>query len=223
MKIEQIKVTIQYLEDLLATASGDPKIQEGFISSKIAEFKGGQSADEAAAKIAEELSTSSVEEQIEKASTIFHHDEAGIFLYDYMFRGFIKETVATLIELGEVKKLNPWNYRKACDKSITVYPRRVYFQRNGGGNITTPDGSLQRPLRAATMRGERVALARSEFVKAGAEQSFEIKLLVTQNPKSPWTEINRDLIQTCLNLGVYSGIGQWRSGGQGRFTVTKFE
>jgi hypothetical protein len=59
------------------------------------------------------------------------------------------------------------------------------------------------------MKGERVSLATSEVVKAGATIDAEIKCL---------TPALEDLIHQCLDYGKHKGLGQWRNSGKGRFT-----
>ena len=70
-------------------------------------------------------------------------------------------------------------------------------------------GSCQRPLRASTPQGERIALANSETIPAGATMEFDIKLL---------SDTHVPLVTECLNYGKYRGTGQWRNSGKGRFT-----
>jgi len=201
-----LAVSIRFTEDLLATSSGNPEVH--------AEFQASRSKD--AAKMEEETATLPAEEVTEKASTVFHRDEHGLFLWDYQWRGHFKEVIGHMCELGEFAVLSKWTYKRACDGAIFINPRRIYLCRDGK-NLTQPDGTLQRPLRATTMQGDRVALARSEYCKAGTECGFTVTLLESTDKKSPWYEISFDLIKTCLDFGVMKGTGQWRSGGYGRY------
>jgi hypothetical protein len=58
------------------------------------------------------------------------------------------------------------------------------------------------------MQGERVSLASSEEIPAGAVIEFDITML---------EDSLYDAIVEWLDYGRYSGIGQWRNSGRGRF------
>ncbi|MEE0146233.1 MAG: hypothetical protein UEP80_07665, partial [Senegalimassilia anaerobia] len=81
------------------------------------------------------------------------------------------------------------------------------FRLPEGGEV----GICERPLRADTPHGARVALARSETVPAGTKIRFT---LVVMN-ESDWP-----LVQEWLDYGQFRGIGQWRNSGKGRFEWT---
>ena len=69
-------------------------------------------------------------------------------------------------------------------------------------------GECQRPLRASTAQGERIALAHSETVPAGTTQEFDVAIL------------KDDLVPVVLEwfaYGEFHGTGQWRNSGKGRF------
>ena len=93
-------------------------------------------------------------------------------------------------------------YKKEIDGLIFVSPRQIVFD-NAEMDI------CQRPLRAQTMQGERVALAMSEEIKAGAT------IVVTF---SYYLDSQEKLIREWLDYGQLRGIGQWRNSGKGRFT-----
>ena len=67
----------------------------------------------------------------------------------------------------------------------------------------------QRPLRGQTAQGERVALASSECIPAGASMVFSIRLLLPEH---------RNAVIEMLDYGKLRGFGQWRTSGKGRFT-----
>ena len=68
---------------------------------------------------------------------------------------------------------------------------------------------FERPLRAQTAQGERVALSASESIPAGAQIEFTIGLLDAKL---------EDVVREWLDYGELSGFGQWHSSGKGRFT-----
>ena len=69
-------------------------------------------------------------------------------------------------------------------------------------------GECQRPLRAQTAQGERVALAFSDEAPAGTFVEFEIENL---------GGAQEGAIVEWLDYGKLRGIGQWRNSGKGRF------
>ena len=65
-------------------------------------------------------------------------------------------------------------YKKVIDGLVFVSPRQIPVTFAQG---QTEVGILERPLRAQTPQGERVALARSEMIGAGASIEFTLNLL----------------------------------------------
>ena len=70
-------------------------------------------------------------------------------------------------------------------------------------------GDCQRPLRAQTAQGERVSLASSDEIPAGATLTFDILCL---------DENHVPAVKEWLDYGALRGLGQWRNSGKGRFT-----
>ena len=64
----------------------------------------------------------------------------------------------------------------------------------------------QRPLRASTAQGERVALANSETIPAGSTFTFTINLL---------DESLEGAVRECLDYAELHGFFQWRNSGKG--------
>ena len=94
-------------------------------------------------------------------------------------------------------------YKKIIDGLVFVTPRKIPIMFDG------KVGSCQRPLRAMTAQGERVALANSESVPIGAYIDIKISLL------DPALE---GVVLEWLDYGQLRGIGQWRNSGKGRFS-----
>ena len=107
---------------------------------------------------------------------------------------------------GVVSKEKLRGIRGKIDKYVFISPRRIYLGKR------EPDGYVERPLRAMTMQGPRVSLARSDYVKEGLEIEFEIELIKNK-------EITWDIIEMLLSYGKYCGLGQFRNGSYGRFEV----
>ena len=64
-------------------------------------------------------------------------------------------------------------YKKNIDGLVFIRPRKVFYRLQDGAEI----GMIERPLRASTAQGERVALARSDSLPAGTEMEFEIHVI----------------------------------------------
>ena len=98
------------------------------------------------------------------------------------------------------------------EKGTTVFPRDK--DENDVSNRMIPinyDGEIgtcQRTLRAQTMQGERISLASSEMIGAGATIEFDVVCL---------NKDDEELVKEWLDYGRYNGLGQWRNSGKGAF------
>ena len=190
--MKEVDVTIRLTSEMLGTVAMDQSIYTTWTESK------------KPTRYADENESETVENMEDRGLTGFHKDENGLFIYNYMVMGFLKHAGNTLKEVVSVKAL-----RSKLDNFCFVNPRRIYLEQE------EPDGILERPLRATTPQGPRVAITRSFYVKAGKELQFAIRLL-------PHKEINFDLLDTLLQYGQLAGLGQWRSGGYGQFEIVDF-
>ncbi len=188
--MERRNYKIQLIEDMLGTVPKDPKVYATFIESK-------------KPNDIQEDEFTSVEKAEEKGWTGFHKDENGIFIYDYMIKGFLKNAGNVLKEAAKIKAL-----RSKLDNYLFVFPRKIYLGQH------EPDGYIERPLRAMTQKGPRVTLARSDKIKAGKIIEFEIGIL-------DHTEIKWKLVDTLFEYGALAGLGQFRNGSYGRFVIVK--
>lgn len=189
--METMKVRITFTEELLGTANGDPAIHEEWIASK---------APDAPSR-AEEIASMGTDEAIEKSMTVFPRTEdKKPFLYDYQIRGFFKEA-AGFINQTKPAKEKLAAHKKKVDGLIFVKPRKIVL--NGVMNPT-----CQRPLRAQTAQGERVALANSEAMAAGTTAEFEIVCMADGLMK---------FVREWLDYGEWHGLGQWRNSGKGAY------
>lgn len=139
---------------------------------------------------------------LEKGTTVFHRDEQDrVVLWDYQIKGFLKNSAK--VQNGQVSgKIR--NLKSKVNDQIFVSPRQIVVQMNGHGIEY-----LERPLRAETAQGPRVALARSEMIPAGARLKCGVTIL--------GEVLNEDVLRELLDYGFWTGIGQWRNGGYGRF------
>jgi len=198
-----LKVKVTTTEELLGTSNADPNIHATYISTK--------SGDEAKAKeetAAVEESAIDLEDKFEKSITVFPRVNYQPIMWDYQWKGFLKDKVGMLRKIPGTACSKIKSYKKEIDGLIFVEPRAIPIEFDG--DITL----CQRPLRASTAQGERIALATSEAIPAGAEMTFTIICLLDEHEK---------MVLECLNHGRYNGTGQWRNSGKGRFTYEILE
>lgn len=193
--LKKLKIEIETSEPMLGTKTADPEVFTRFVASKRPD---GPARDELDAAARQDPDGSA-------GSTVFHRDEGGRpFIWDYQVKGFFKDACQSLRCAPGSRSSAVKAYKKAIDGLVFVAPRRIPLGLPEGGEV----GVVERPLRAQTMRGERVALARSESVPAGTRLSVEVVLL------DPALE---PALREWLDYGALRGIGQWRNSGMGRF------
>lgn len=196
--MERIKVKLTFTEGILGTSPANEEIYRDFIGSKAPD----------ATTVDEEVEALGADAVAEKAATVFPRTVDGVpYLYDYQVKGFFKDTCGGLRKVKGTESSKIKAYKKEIDKLIFPEPRIIPFD-----NVTDIHW-LQRPLRAQTMQGERISLAMSEEIPAGATITFEIVMLGD----------HRDAVMEWLDYGKYSGIGQWRNSGKGRFVYEILE
>lgn len=212
MKLMKFKWT--FLEGLLGTSTANEEIYRDYLASKA---PSPEVADEEAAAIA----AVDVDEQFGRAMTIFPKLENGTpYQYDYQVKGYFKDTCGALSRLtgkdpvtgkkgkavNESSKLKA--FKKEIDGNIFVFPRKIPILFEGKIEI------CQRPLRASTPQGERVALAASEEIPAGATMEFWVLCL---------NDAHVNAVLEWMEFGVLRGTGQWRNSGKGRFVYELIE
>ena len=186
-----VKVKITFIEPLLGTLSGNKELAAEFIASKHPE----KPQDD-------ELAVETPEGDLAKQSTVFPMEHGKPFLWDYQIKGFLKDACSMLNRANPKKKLPA--FKKVIDGLVFPQPRKIFLDLHGKDTTYT-----QRPLRAQTAQGERIALARSETAPPGTTITFKVVLLDDK--------LEKRLI-AWLNYGELRGIGQWRNSGCGRFT-----
>lgn len=202
--MRELKIKLTFTEECLGTANADKDIHREFIASKAPDAKNRE----------EEIAAIGVEEVIQKAMTVFPRDNDGdpVF-FDYQIKGFFKDACSALQRCKgeEISKYSTKikAYKKVIDGCIFPQPRMIKIDMRGA-----EIGSCQRPLRAHTAQGDRVALANSETIPEGSTIEFSVVCLSDEyeNAVIEW-----------LNYGKFKGLGQWRNGGKGRFTYEVVE
>lgn len=194
MKTQTLKVLLTFTEHVLGATPKNKEIYAKFIATKAAEKE-----------LAQE-ETETVQTLEEKGWTGFMQDEKGIFFYEYVLKGFFKSAGIALKDQTGLK-----NVKSKIDRFVFISPRRLYIKKDGK-HIKTVDGVNERSLRAETMQGPRVTLARSDYISEGAT------LAVTINVVENKSGVDVSMLKELLDYGQFSGLGQFRNGGYGRFT-----
>lgn len=197
--MKNIKVKLTFTESILGTSPANKEIYREFIGSKA----------EDSATVEDEVAALGAEAVADKGMTVFPRlDDGTPFLYDYQIKGFFKDTCGGLRKVKGTKSEKIKAYKKEIDKLIFPEPRTIPLLFDG------EIGECQRPLRAQTAQGERVSLAISEEIPAGATCEFTVACLCDDHEAA---------VREWLDYGKYSGIGQWRNSGHGRFTWEEIE
>jgi hypothetical protein len=194
-----MKVRIKLTTECLGTNPADKDIFSEFIASNAPDAKSRK----------EEIEEIGAQEYEEKSVTVHAKDKDGKpFLWDYQLKGFFKSAAAAGSYQGGSAKLPA--YKKKIDLNVHVFAkddesdRKLMFHLPPNSKM----GWCVRPLRAQTMQGERVALAKSETVPAGTWFECQIHILDDSLEK---------FVRQWLDYGKYNGLLQWRNSGKGRF------
>lgn len=205
LNVETRRYKLRGLTPILGGQPANPAVRTQYISSRAPLPGLGEEED------------SLLSDLEEKGLTVFlRDDENRLLLMDYMVKGFFKSA------LGAVKaQVDVAQERAKVDKFLFIAPRRIPLRRNGM-YIIDEDQQLERPLRASTMKGERVTLAASEMVEDPWSLAFEVTL-IPNNGTAKSRAVTWEAVETALEYGRYCGLGQWRNGGYGRFTWKRIE
>lgn len=192
MKTESITVRLTFIESILGTLPANEEVYREFIAGKAPD----------ASTVEDEVEAVGADAVVEKGMTVFPRENGVPYLYDYQIKGFFKDTCGALKKIKDTRSSSIKAYKKEIDKLIFPFPRKILFENYGD------IGECQRPLRASTAQGERVSLAISEEIQAGASVTFTVRTF-----SADYLETLREW----FDYGIFSGIGQWRNSGHGRF------
>ena len=194
--MKTIEAKLTFTEEVLGTSPNDEDIYRNFIGSKAPD----------ATTIEEEVEALGADAVADKGMTVFARDEDGNpCLYDYHVKGHFKDACSMLKKATGSLSKDIKAHKKMIDGLVFVNPRLIPLEIPEGKTM----GVCQRPLRAQTAQGERVALAMSESVPAGTTCTIEITCLTDDDVK---------YVREWLDYGHFRGIGQWRNSGCGRYT-----
>lgn len=217
--MKELKVRLTLKNELLGSQPGNPELHADYIASKAPDY----------ASMEEEIAAIGVDAEIEKSMTVFHRKDDVPCIMDYMVIGFFKSaaqyynrmTESEVYDICKVKLPPIKAFKKEIGGMIFVYNDENGTLSYGDPGsrflkLVLPEGaeigSRQRPLRAQTPQGDRVALANSESVPAGTTITFTIRVLSDKLTK---------YVEGWMVYGKYKGLGQWRNSGKGSFTFEK--
>lgn len=214
------RVRLTFTEEVLGSNSPDAEIQRNYIASKAPD----------AQTLEDEVAAASAEEVADSKMTVFFYinPETGLpftkdeleaphypgiaVMKSHQMRGYIMDTAGKMRTQAGTLTNKIKAYKKLIDGAVKVEPMWIPYV-SGGKYLTRADmGRCERPLRAETMQGPRVALAASESIPAGAS----VEIWINMRPQLTGPDI-WDLVQEWLNFGEDNGFGQWHSSGRGRF------
>lgn len=211
MKYSQIKVRLTGTADILGSSPTDKEVYTNYIATKAA----GTDQENVAKD-----DVKSIADTIEEAGkvTAFYRDIDGLpILKGYQIKGFLKAAANAL--KSQVKLASA---ASKFDKFVFVMERDLPLYRQDGTRIETPDGYLERPLRAETMQGPRVSLSKSEKINEGWCCECTIRVLDNEGTAKS-SKVTVDMIKEILDYGSLNGLLQWRNAGYGAFTFEILE
>ena len=189
----KMKIKITLLEDMLGTAPNNKEIYTDYLASKAPEGK----------NVKDEIDSIEEPDGIEemRQMTVFHRnpDTNQPIIFDYLVKGFFKNACSAMREVPKSESSKIKAYKKKIDNLVFVAPRMIDIDMAGEMTI------CERPLRAQTAQGERVALSCSESIPAGSTMEIEI------------TTLTDDLMKTViewLDYGKLNGLDKWHNSGK---------
>lgn len=199
----KLDVRLTLTEEALGTSSSSKELHKEYIASKAPDAKSTE----------EEVAALGIDAVDEKGRTVFPRmavgDDADVpFVYDYQLKGFFKDAAKMLKKVSGSECSKVRAYKQAIDGLIFIDQRKIPWMTDDG----TPahvGPTCERPLRASTPMGERIAISSSETVPAGSHLDFGIILL---------DKTLLPMVKECLTYGRLRGLCQWRNSGKGTFT-----
>ena len=209
MKYTEQKFKLTGISPILGSIAMDKKVFTEYLATK------GKTPEEKEKALQDVDNVPETPEDAENKATGFYRDENGNFiLKEYQVKGFLKEAARVLKDqLGLVAPVSK------IDNFVFIRETNLIIHTATGGTVTEADTILDRPLRAMTAQGPRVALAYSEMV---SDWNIEFTLRVLQNDGSKKSAaMTMDTIEELLDYGFLKGLLQWRNGGYGKFIFEK--
>ena len=198
--MKKLNVKLTLTEEMLGMCA-KADVHEKFIASK---------APDAVSR-EEEVAALGEEAVVDATRTVFPRENGVPFMWDYQIKGFFKDACSMMRRVEGSKSGKLSAHKKLIDGLIFPGPRKIMLKIPKGGKID----SCQRPLRAETAQGPRIALADSETVPEGTTLEFTVTIM--EPPKKRGTPSLEECLIEWLEYGEYRGLGQWRNSGKGKF------
>ncbi|MBS3904804.1 MAG: hypothetical protein KGZ39_05715 [Simkania sp.] len=201
-----MKVKLTLLDDMLGTMPTQKSIWTDYVAGKMTKGmkRDGKTEDEINAELESTLDGVEDIDELERGLTGFLKDEKGYYIPHYMVKGLLKEAGRVMKEFGKGKTAIK-QLQSKVSHGVFISPNKIY--------VAPADAKLEiceRPLRADTPKGPRTSIARSYVIPAGTILEFEVHV--------PYGTLPDKCIVAMLDHGRWSGLGQWRSAGKGRFS-----
>lgn len=152
-------------------------------------------------------------------STVFMRDESGhAILSTHMFIGNYKENLKSMInnsEKGSLAIKSKVATGEVMSTDVKVVEDFVRPSMDIARNEKGEPCIIERPIRFERMGKVMTAIAMSEYIPAGAEVTFTLRI----RAGSPFLDLLPDLLQ----MGRNNGIGQWRGSGKKGIFMYKME
>jgi hypothetical protein len=200
------KIRITFLQEMLGSNPKDENLFASYVAKKAPTA---EDAEEEMDLLRQNLAKLSEAEKIElRGTTGFLMREGTPVIKNYVIKGFLKAALMALNRTSlDLAGNNVHAFRKVVDQVVLVEPTWLTIILPEGEKM----GICERPLRAQTPQGERVALARSETCPAGSYIDFTLKVLPG--------DFTQTALEEVLIYGSVNGLGAWRNAGNGAFQV----
>lgn len=213
------EVELTLTEEMLGTVPMDKELYTSYVAAK--GLDAGVDPEDLAGEV-ETVPGRELDDLEKRGWTGFHEDDGRPFIYSYMITGFLKEAAGSLRRVKGTKKKSLSSklsaYKKVIDGCVFPHPRRIYPEIPADAEGVSVDedgrvhlGYLERSLRADTPQGPRTALVRSDVLPVDTKFYFKIQVI---------GPVSVDILEEWFSYGALKGLGQWRSGGNGRFDYT---
>lgn len=215
MKYTEKKFRLTGISPLLGSIAMNKEVFEDYLVRR--KVKGDEQLQRGLEDV-ENVIEPDVDEKDAPKATGFYRDAStnNIILKDYQIKGFLKEAARAL-----KSQVGITNHVSKIDNLVFIKERNIPLMR-GGEWMSNPDSVLDRPLRAMTAQGPRVAKAYSEMVDD--PWYIEITIRVIDNAESGKSKaMTMDVVEELLAYGEMKGLLQWRNGGYGSFTFEEIK
>lgn len=208
MQCEVARFKLTGITPILGSISMNKQIYTDFIQTKAEKQKAPVDAQRNAKE-----DVDNVTEMDEKGITGFYRDADGnIILKAYQIKGFFKDAARALKD-----QIKLTSHVSKVDNYVFLKERDIQLLRDGKP-IKEADDFLERPLRAETAQGPRVALAKSEIVNEGWTLEFTVKVVENKGTTKS-VAMSMDVVRSLFEYGEMKGLLQWRNAGYGSFEL----